>query len=203
MTRTCSLYFLRLICAKNPNTPSKLPLPRKTVSPSRSGNSRQGTSGARPAPAPACAIRCTRSDISGDSRGQSRHRPASVPCRESQVQIKVHRVAEPWQRGHAPNGLLKLKRRGSGSLPGTVAAFALISAAETMAFPFRIFVPWNLLEDHFTALAVGNSARQQCAHDSRRSPRSVQEHKHGSVKSSSSRDSGLKTPRSFPADKGD
>jgi hypothetical protein len=35
-----------------------------------------------------------------------------------QVQVEVHVLPKPWQRGQAPKGLLKLKRRGSGSRPG-------------------------------------------------------------------------------------
>ena len=95
-------------------------------------------------------------------------------------------LPNPWQRGHAPNGLLKLNSRGSGSVPGRWQLCALIRAGEAACRALRSAASrsrGHLLKDHLAALAVGNLRRVHNARavlGAHHNP--VQKHKHRSVK---------------------
>ena len=74
-------------------------------------------------------------------------------------------LPKPWQRGQAPKGLLKLKRRGSGSLPGRWQL--LHSKARGEALPLArplASIARNLFKDDFAGFAIGNLSR---IHDAR------------------------------------
>ena len=73
-------------------------------------------------------------------------------------------LPNPWQRGQAPNGLLKLNRRGSGSRPGRVTALAFIGGGKPVLRALRIFLAGNFLEDHLTRFAKCDLGR---IHDAR------------------------------------
>src|SRR6202035_1220786 len=120
ITRTCSLYFFRSICVKNPQTPSKLlPLPRRTISRASSVISRHGTSSGIPSELACFFISVNHERYLGRFHGSMAPsfsvRPLSGITR---FRSKSTVLPKPWQRGQAPNGLLKLNRRGSGSRPG-------------------------------------------------------------------------------------
>ena len=74
-------------------------------------------------------------------------------------------LPNPWQRGQAPNGLLKLNRRGSGSLPGRwqlVHSNAPENRCRRALAPS--LVARNLFENHLAGLAISNLRR---IHDAR------------------------------------
>jgi hypothetical protein len=62
-------------------------------------------------------------------------------------------LPKPWQRGHAPKGLLNENRRGSGSLVTNVAllAFEALREAECLR---GLALARGGLEEHFAGLAI-------------------------------------------------
>ena len=109
-------------------------------------------------------------------------------------------LPNPWQRGHAPKGLLKENSRGSGSLSGRWQCLHSYSPEKRRRSRLPSSraersprFPRNDLEDHFAGLAIRQSPQHpRCARGSPcettiRSSRT----KTGCVKSTSSSDSGV------------
>ena len=126
---TCSASRARAACTSCAPSAQKIrrrprssrdPLaPRSTISRAASGSSRQGTSSGIPS-----AGACLRSSLY-HGRYLGRFHGSMAPSASvsplsgiTRFRSKSTVLPKPWQRGHAPKGLLKLNRRGSGSLPG-------------------------------------------------------------------------------------
>jgi len=96
-----------------------------------------------------------------------------------QVQVVVHRVAEAWQRGQAPKGLLKLKQARFRFAPWAMAVRALECAAESqtggaLPFPPRRFFQRSPRHPPVCGLDRVHDARPIFSADGN----AVQKHKH-------------------------
>ena len=122
---TCSASRARAACTscapsaqRSRTRPRSPPLPRSTVSRAASGNRATAHPAARPAPPPACADRVNQVRYLGRFHGSIAPSFSLSPLSGiTRFRSKSTVLPNPWQRGHAPNGLLKLNSRGSGSFP--------------------------------------------------------------------------------------
>src|ERR1035437_5341200 len=122
MTRTWSLYFLRSICAKKPRTPTNVPLPRRTISRTASGRSRQATSSGTPS-----SGACLRNSVNqglylGRFQGSVAALLGGLPVcvaatvggdpfvGKDQVRGEAHGVPKPRAGGTRAEGFLKAKK---------------------------------------------------------------------------------------------
>jgi hypothetical protein len=110
------LYFLRSSSAKKPRIPAQLPRPSSMKRCCGSVRSNHGTSIGTPSAFAARFISPCHARYFGFVHGSIA--PSSrVFERSGMIRLGSKSIVlpNPWQRGHAPNGLLKLNNRGSGS----------------------------------------------------------------------------------------
>ncbi len=149
---------------------------------------RAGRARARPCGIPSSAA-CLRRSLN-QGRYLGRFQGSMAPCARlsplsgiTRFRSKSTVLPNPWQRGHAPKGLLKLNSRGSGSLPGRWQLLHSYAPENAVPLALRSLVPRNLLEDHLAAFAVGNlRGIHNAGAVLRTHHHAVQQHKHGQRK---------------------